>query len=193
MLRIKLVKKAQAPCCAENVRGAARGACAPEDAPAAKTLTIDFLYLDLKTCERCMGADDVLLDAIGEVESVLRAAGYAVVLNKVEITDEQLAVQYKFLSSPTIRVNGQDICLEVRENACTSCSDISHTSVDCRVFVYEGKEYDVPPKGMLISAILKAVFGQTPAPAAAAPYSVPENLVKFFYGKNNGTIGCCGG
>jgi len=156
-------------------------------------LTIDFLYLDLTTCERCMGTDDVLMDAINEVSALLKAAGYAVTVNKTEIANEELAKQYKFVSSPTIRVNGQDICLEVKENPCGSCSDISEQPVDCRVFVYEGKEYEVPPKAMIINAILKAIYGQVQERTDEEVYAVPENLKKFFLGKASKSTMCCGG
>lgn len=162
--------------------------------PDKKLLVIDFLYLDLKTCERCMGTDGVLMDVINEVSSVLETAGYSVTINKIEITNEELAKQYKFVSSPTIRVNGLDICLEVKENPCGSCSDISEQSVDCRVFIYEGKDYEVPPKAMIINAILKAIYGQTPEIPNEESYVLPENLKMFFHGKaNKSSMCCCGG
>lgn len=159
-----------------------------------KTLIIDFLYLDLNVCERCMGTDEVLLAVVNEVGAVLKSAGYTVVLNKIEIENEKLAEQYEFLSSPTIRINGLDICLEIKENLCGSCSDIGSYPVDCRVFVYEGKEYEVPPKAMIVNAILKAVYGQKQAKVKRGSYTLPENLKNFFNGKNsNSTELCCGG
>lgn len=158
-----------------------------------KTLVIDFLYLDLKVCERCMGTDEVLLAAVNEVGAVLRSAGYTVVLNKIEIENEELANQYEFLSSPTIRIDGRDICLEVKENLCGSCSDIGSYPIDCRVYVCEGKEYEVPPKAMIVNAILKAVYGQEQAKVERGPYTLPENLRNFFDGKNSNSTGlCCG-
>lgn len=135
----------------------------------------------------------MLLEAVNEIEPVLKAAGYAIALNKIEIKNEQQAAQHKFLSSPTIRVNGRDICLEVRENNCGCCSDISGDTTDCRVFVYDGIEYEVPPKAMLINAILKAVYAQSPDLAITEPYSLPKNLKRFFAGKNTKSTNCCGG
>lgn len=177
------------PCCAPDC------GCAPEkDSSDHKAIAIDFLYLDLKTCERCMGTDDALMDAINEVGAVLTAAGYAVVLNKIEIEDAQMAEQYRFLSSPTIRINGKDICLDVKENSCGSCSDISNQPTNCRIFVYEGTEYEVPPKAMIINAILSAVYGREQNAAQDDPYALPENLKLFFEGKKNNAEGlCCGG
>lgn len=64
---------------------------------------------------------------------------------------------------------------------CESCGDLCGDQVDCRVWVYQGREYSVPPKGMIIEAILKAVYGgQAPVDAAASPYVMPENLRNFY-------------
>lgn len=157
-----------------------------------KTLVIDFLYLDLKVCERCLGTDDALLAAIDEVGAVLKAAGYNIVLNKIEVENEKIAEQYQFLSSPTIRINDHDLCLEVKENRCGSCSDLGSYPVDCRVFVYEGKDYEVPPKAMIINAILKSVYGGEEAQVNNEQYSLPENLKMFFEGKKNNSFSGCG-
>jgi ACR3 family arsenite efflux pump ArsB len=63
----------------------------------------------------------------------LNIAGFEVEYNKIEMNTAEVAKQYKFLSSPTIRVNSQDICQSVEENSCGCCSDISGTDVNCRV------------------------------------------------------------
>ena len=60
-------------------------------APVQKIITVDFLYLDLSVCERCRGTDSNLDDAISDVSSVLTAAGYNVVVNKVNIHSAALA------------------------------------------------------------------------------------------------------
>ncbi|MEL4106899.1 DUF2703 domain-containing protein [Oscillospiraceae bacterium WX1] len=158
-----------------------------------KKLVVDFLFLDLQTCDRCLGADDVLNEAIQDVEHVLSLAGYEIVLRKIEITDERMAEKYKFLASPTIRLNGTDICLDVKENACGTCGDISGQSTDCRVFVFDGKDYEVPPKAMLIDALLRAVYGPVPQKRRSNSYVLPDNLKRFFAGKWNKAEGlCCG-
>ena len=69
--------------------------CCPPKADK-KQLVIDFLYLDLTVCERCQGADKNLEEAVSEVSPVLRAAGYDVFVNKVNITSKQLAEKYRF-------------------------------------------------------------------------------------------------
>jgi hypothetical protein len=117
----------------------------------------------------------------------LQLAGYGVEYNKIEMETSELAERYQFLSSPTIRVNGRDICMSVKENSCGCCSEISGTDVDCRVFEYNGKIYDVPPKEMVAEAILRAVFAQSDNECTCAAYELPDNLKTFFKGKKNST------
>jgi len=90
-----------------------------------------------------------------------------------------LAVQYRFVSSPTIRVNGMDICTELKESDCKDCGDICGDSVDCRVFVYEGNEYEQPPAAAIIDGILHALYG-APAQMEQKSYDLPENLINYF-------------
>jgi len=153
--------------------------CTPESAK--KQLLIDFLYLDLSVCERCQGTDQNLDDALADVSAVLKSAGFEVIVNKVNIITKELAIQYKFMSSPTIRVNGRDIAVDVQENSCSDCGDLCGDSVDCRVFTYEGVEYNTPPKEMIVNAILREVYGAKSEPVkSAADYVLPENLRIFF-------------
>lgn len=150
---------------------------------------IEYLFLDLKTCDRCMGTDQVLEEVVEAIMPALELAGYPVEYRKIEISTPELAAQYRFLSSPTICVNGQDICPTVQENGCGCCSQISGTDVDCRVFEYEGQTYEVPPKAMLAEAILRSVF----APVSSSDcdcYTLPENLKTFFDGKANKGSSC---
>lgn len=83
-----------------------------------KEISIDYLYLDLDTCDRCIGTDAVLEDVIVELTPALELAGYSISYSKIKIDNEELAVQHRFVSSPTIRVNGRDICDEVKESDC---------------------------------------------------------------------------
>lgn len=156
-------------------------------------MVVDFLYLDLDSCERCGGTDQALEDALSGIAPALEAAGYRVTLNKIEITGEEIAARHRFLSSPTIRVNGRDLCLEIRENPCGPCSGLAGTSTLCRLFVCEGKEYEVPPKAMLADALLKAAFSATAQTAPEGPYELPENLRRFFAGRKQKKNCGCGG
>ena len=150
-----------------------------------KIVKIEYLYLDLNTCERCCGTDVVLDDVVSALRPVLEMAGYTVDYEKVEMSTVKDAVRYEFLSSPTIRVNGEDICSSVKENACGCCSDISGTDVTCRIFTYEGVDYEVPPKAMLAEEILRKVFaGQVMQTVRGSLYTPPE-LKRFLSGKDD--------
>lgn len=152
-----------------------------KDAQANKRrIIIDFLYLDLSICTRCQGTDTSLDDALKEVSKVLEATGVEVVVNKINVTSEELAIAHKFVSSPTIRVNGRDIQMEVKESLCESCGDLCGDGVDCRVWVYQGEEYTVPPSAIIIEAILKEVYGGNDNKQEQQEYVIPENLKRFY-------------
>ncbi|MGB7604425.1 MAG: DUF2703 domain-containing protein [Lutisporaceae bacterium] len=160
------------------------GCCGSEQKK--KQILIDFLYLDLSVCERCQGTENNLDEAIREVAGVLKAAGFEIVVNKVNITSKELAIKYQFLSSPTIRINGNDIELEVKESSCKECGDLCGDDVDCRVWVHEGIEYNEPPKSMIVNAILKEVYGDNRIDAVKMEeYVLPDNLKMFFDGLHN--------
>lgn len=148
----------------------------------AKEIRIDYLYLDLKTCDRCMGTDSVLEKVIRDLSPAFAVAGYRIAYHKTEVETEQDAISHRLVTSPTIRVNGIDICPDVQESDCGCCGEISGTQVNCRVFEYNGKRYTIPPKAMLAEAILKHAFAVA-NDNSAETYELPENLKNFFHGK----------
>lgn len=151
-----------------------------------KRVSIEYLYLDLETCERCVGTDQILEEVIEIISPALLVSGYEIDYKKVEMSDEKIAKEYLFLSSPTIRVNGKDICQSVAENSCGCCSDISGTDVDCRVFIYNGESYEVPPKEMIATSILQNVFSKEQEECCGCgEYELPENLKSFYEGKKS--------
>lgn len=138
------------------------------------------MYLDVTVCERCQGTDKSLDEAIGEVANILAATGIDVKVNKINVLNEELAIKHKFLTSPTIRINGKDIQMDYKESLCESCGDLCGDEVDCRVWIYQGKEYSSPPKAMIIEAILKEVYGEKSEKQEKKEYVIPENLRKFY-------------
>lgn len=153
------------------------------DAGEQRTINIDFLYLDREVCGRCARTDRVLDEAIAAVKHILEATDVRVVVNKIRVDSEELARAYRFVSSPTLRVNGRDIQMKVRETLCESCGDLCGDEVNCRVWVYRGKEYETPPKAMVIEAILRAVYGSEDAQVSESnEYVLPENLKRFYQG-----------
>jgi glutaredoxin len=151
--------------------------------PTEKNLDIDFLYLDLNACERCIGTGDTLDEALQDVTSVLKASGYTVNLRKTNITTKALAEQFEFRSSPTIRINGKDIAMDVKETACRDCGDLCGDSVDCRAWEHNGTLYDQPPKELIVDAIMRSVYGSRDTlTISGGTYVLPENLRAFFEG-----------
>ena len=126
------------------------------------------------------------------ITPALQLADFDIEYNKIEMKTAELAERFRFLSSPTIRVNGQDICGFVKENSCGCCSEISGTDVDCRVFEYNGESYEVPPKEMLAEAILNTIFGTT-GNCSCVDYKLPDNLKTFYEGKASKSACSCGG
>jgi len=161
-----------APCCESQTASCCAGA--------EKKLDIDFLYLDLTTCERCQSTDSSLKEALSVLSGVFDTLGYAVNLNEVNIASRELAEQYRFVSSPTIRVNGVDINTDVKESDCADCGSLCGDSVDCRVFTYEGKDYEQPPAAMIVDGILRVLYGNVEK--SEVSYTLPDNLEKFFSG-----------
>jgi glutaredoxin len=160
-----------------------------------RNVVIDFLYLDLSTCTWCQGTEQSLENALEEVSKVLNASEIEVILNKINVNSEELAIKHKFISSPTIRVNGHDIQMKVKEKKCESCGDLCGDNVDCRVWEFNGEEYTVPPKALIIEGILKCVFGGVSINTENDEYKLPENLKKFYTAMKEKSINesCCGG
>lgn len=175
-------RKKEEPCCS----------CDCSEKSEDKVL-VEYLYLDLNTCERCIGTESVLDEVMLVLTPALRLAGYDVEYRKAEMASAELAVKHRFLSSPTIRVNGKDICDSVQENNCGCYGEISGSNVDCRVFEHKGETYEVPPKDMLARSILGAVFDKNDGGSICGNYELPENLRAFFDGKKNVSSCKCGG
>jgi hypothetical protein len=151
-----------------------------------RELIVDFMYLDLETCTRCQGTDANLETALANVEQVLDAAGVDMKVRKTLVISAEQARALGFVSSPTIRVNGHDIALELRESSCAECGEACgcNGAIDCRVWVWQGQEYTQAPPAMIVDAILRAVYGVGQAGSAPVAEAVPANLERFFAGKD---------
>jgi hypothetical protein len=154
------------------------------DCPACpKRLTIELLALDLNTCKRCTGTDANVRSAVDTVAGILREAGVEVDIRQVVVKTADQAERLRFESSPTVRVNGRDIAVELRESPCGDCGELCgcNGGVNCRVWVWQGKEHLEAPRAMIIDAILRAYAGSDrPAAVSCRPFRLPENLRKFF-------------
>jgi len=174
-------KPGESACCGADC------CCGPAVVESGKRqVVIDFLYLDLEVCTWCKGTGDSLEGALAQVENVLQAGGVAVVVNRIHVDSEDKAMRHRFASSPTIRVNGRDIQMEGKESKCESCGDLCGDDVNCRIWLYQGKEYTSPPPAMIVDAILREVYGQPVAAAESGePFVLPDNLRKFFRAMQN--------
>ncbi len=146
---------------------------------------IDFLFLDLSVCSRCQSTESALLETLDDIKAVLSTAGYEVHIRKIHIDSLEKAIQYQFVSSPTIRVNGIDIVQETLESTCESCGDLCGTDVDCRDWLFEGKRYTEPPKALITREIMKSIFSPRTHAQKSETYTVPENIRIFFKSKES--------
>jgi hypothetical protein len=167
--------------------------------PATDTITIDFLFLDLTTCERCVGTDRNLEAALGLVHDVLTATGANVEVRKTLVETAEQARELRFVSSPTIRIDGRDIALELKETSCGSeaCSCADGEPIACRVWSYRGREHTEAPVGLIVDAILGELYGGGARSELGPtdPYELPENLNAFFAGPGaepDEPSSCCG-
>jgi hypothetical protein len=160
-------------------------------------ITIDFMFVDLTTCTRCLGTDRNLETALDTVRDVLEATGAEVQVRKTLVETAAQARELRFVSSPTIRINGRDLAFELKESACgcDACTDGHGESIACRVWTYRGEEYTEAPVSLIVDAVLGEVYGGA-SRAAIAPddaYELPENLQSFFAaeGRGSGQKSCC--
>ncbi len=149
--------------------------CCKEDI----TINLDFLYLDLSVCERCQGLNKNLDIAIDILNLILERLNYSIVVNRINVNTEELALKYKFISSPTIRINQLDIEADVAEDNCKSCGELCGDSINCRTFTYQNIQYHEPPVEMIIDEILKSIY-QPKTKKESNHYQIPENLLKFY-------------
>ena len=164
-----------------------------------RVLDVELLALDLGTCTRCLGSLANVQAAIAAVRQVLEAIGTTVRLRKVVVGSEEEARLHRFVSSPTIRIDGRDIAFETLESRCESCTDLCGCTegTSCRVWRYQGAEHTEAPMGLIVEALLRELVGPPPALPSGeeAPYEVSANLRGFFAGKSSRSAapaaGCC--
>jgi hypothetical protein len=145
-------------------------------------LEVEFLYLDRTFCERCKGTEEILKEAVQEAQRILGPTGVDVSLKLIHVRSEAEALALRFISSPTVRIMGRDAALDVKENECKSCGELSGCDISCRVWTWRGQEYSVPPKALLLDAILRDSYLH-PNVERLAPTelrNLPDNLKRFF-------------
>lgn len=83
----------------------------------------------------CVGTDRNLESALDLAREVLEATGVEVEVNKIHVESAGQARELRFVSSPTIRVNGCDLAFELKESACgcDACTDAAGAPIACRI------------------------------------------------------------
>ena len=150
-----------------------------------RDVPIDFLSLDLETCTRCQATDATLLEAIERTRPALDTLGLAVRVTKTLVSNEGLAHELGFVTSPTIRIAGVDIAGELVESACEACREACacQGAVACRDWIYRGERSTEPPLGLIVEAILRhAVESGLSTAQSARPTRrrLPKNLRRYF-------------
>jgi hypothetical protein len=146
-------------------------------------IIIDYLYLDNDTCDRCKETEESLDEAVAEMSRILYMAGTQIFVNKIHVDTIEKATEYRLTTSPTIRVNGKDIQENFNETTCKCCGEICNDDVFCREWTYMGETCDYAPKKMIVDAVLKAIYMPSCEPWEEE-FELPENIRKFFEGKN---------
>jgi Domain of unknown function (DUF2703) len=155
-----------------------------------RTLLVELLYLNRDVCTRCRGADDALDAALADASPALQAMGVGVDVRRILVDSEDTARRLHFRTSPTIRINGNDIQPEFSESSCESCGSLMNRGdVDCREWTWRGERYASPPKGLIVEALMRAAAlpqGELPK----GSYSFPDNLRNFFQNRKSAAGGC---
>ena len=156
-------------------------------------LIVELLALDLDTCTRCTGSLANIEKALRATSELLAYTGRNIQVQKTIVRTAAQAIQARFVSSPTIRVNGMDILPEIQETACEECSERCGCGEDttCRVWPYQGEVYEEAPVGYIIEALMQAAFSQPAEMNNAAYEGLPENLERFFQGVSSKTAASC--
>ncbi len=106
------------------------------------------MQIELLYSSKCPNHDEALQNLI----RVLKRNGWPAGIHSVEIKDLNQAKKVKFLGSPTIRVNGQDLEKDVEK--------AGNFSLDCRTYLIKGKSTSVPTEDFIEEGIKRILEKQ---------------------------------
>ncbi|WP_185903215.1 DUF2703 domain-containing protein [Halonotius terrestris] len=161
-----------------------------------ETVTVDFLYLDNESCERCIGTEQALETALTRVEPILEPLDVSVVVRDIHVDTLAAAKATQLAVSPTIRINGRDIQSDYRENNCESCGDLCACpgEIDCRLWHYRGTEHTTPPVEFLVAALVQAAVPEQSSSDITrekASEGISANVASFFGDADASGAGGC--
>lgn len=152
-------------------------------------LNIDYLYLDLMSCKRCLDTNLNLDNAISKVLHLLGDKIITFNVNKVHINNEDKAREFGLEVSPTIRINGEDIQSDWIDNQCTECGDLCECAqhITCRLWKWDGNEFLAAPENLILDAILKNVYSEKTSVIddKSSMKELNTNIKTFFAEKHN--------
>ena len=158
-----------------------------------RVIEIELLALDLASCTRCVGTLRNIQRAIETIRPVLEMTDAQVHVSSHVIASEEQARQHRFVTSPTVRINGRDIAFETLESTCDSCTDLCGCEgTSCRVWRYQGEDHTEAPIGLVVESMLCVLFSNGPTSGGGASVypGVPENLQQFFRSRSTAHA-CC--
>ncbi len=121
-------------------------------------MRIEILYI--MDCPWCVKTKELIKKSLGELK--IKAEVEEILID----TDEKVK-KYKFVGSPTVRINGKDIQEEVSKGQCLPCEELAEQTKEttefvkqeckcgCRIYFYKGKQYPYPPKQLIKEALSK--------------------------------------
>lgn len=120
-------------------------------------MKIQLFYI--LNCSYCLKTERLIKESLKELKVDAD-------LEKVLIDNDKKAKKFKFVGSPTVRINQKDIQTLIRKERCLPCEEISkkrtkfikkEVKCGCRIYFYKGKKYPFPPKEMIKDAIRKYI------------------------------------
>jgi len=98
------------------------------------------------------GWRNTLTQITGHTGAALENIGLQAVIDELEITSDEAAIQTRFLGSPTIRVNGLDVETAVRHSP--------HFGLGCRTYVVNGERQGLPPQQWIEATIREVMANE---------------------------------
>jgi len=117
-----------------------------------RIVNIEFVYRENCTC--CQDIEKIVENAVAKLVPIFELTGIAVNYYKIHVRSEKEAVDLGLNSIYALKINGRDIDFEVQDIDSDHCTD----GTGDMVWIYQGKGYSVPPVGMIIEGLLKAVY-----------------------------------
>lgn len=119
-----------------------------------RIIEVEWKHLDVKgeTCDRCFSTGETLKQQIAQLNHQLNNFNIELLFKETKLAENEVVhsnevyIDHKAIESI--------INLEVRDNYCASCSDLTKKLTYCRSIVFESKSYDEIPASALRKAIL---------------------------------------